>query len=184
MFFAEKFPFSQQWRLWNQFRDDAVFLDIETSGYYGDITVIGLYDGRETKTMVRGFNLNKEVFEKEMSKYKMVVTFNGASFDLPVINRYFRTKFNMPHIDLRFACSKVGLNGGLKAIERKIGIKRADEVSTIMGSDAVYLWNMWKTTGNRKHLDLLVQYNEEDIVNLKPLAEKVIPDLWKRTRSL
>ncbi|MEK6921029.1 MAG: hypothetical protein AABX82_04050, partial [Nanoarchaeota archaeon] len=52
------FPKQEHWRLYNFFKEQACFLDIETSGYYGDITVIGIYDGRETKTMVKGINLN------------------------------------------------------------------------------------------------------------------------------
>ena len=80
-------------------------------------------------------------------------------------------------------CSKIGLTGGLKAIEKKLKISRAKEVQDIAGNDAVYLWQQFKATGNKKYLNLLVQYNEEDIVNLEPLAKKVIPDLWNAIRS-
>src|SRR3989338_10818388 len=53
-YFQQRLKSNQMWRLYEAFKDQAVFLDIETSGYYGDITVIGMYDGYDTKTMVKG----------------------------------------------------------------------------------------------------------------------------------
>lgn len=173
-----------QWRLYNEFKDDAVFLDIETNGYYSGITVIGLCDGFDTKTFVRGFNLERSLLVKELSKYKLVVTFNGASFDLPVIDRFFNFRPHIPHIDLRFVCQKLGFTGGLKAIEKQFNIKRRPEVNGLSGEDAVYLWEMWKSSGDRDYLNKLVWYNEEDILNLKPLAEKMIPAMWNKVRYL
>jgi len=140
-----------------------------------------LYDGHNTQMFVRGFNLNRDLIMDALSRYKMIVTFNGASFDLPVIQRYFQFDFNHVHIDLRHVCSKLGYVGGLKSIEKQMGIKRADEVKDVTGCEAVYLWNMWKSTGKKEYLDLLVQYNEEDIVNLEPIANKCIKSLWTKT---
>jgi len=174
----------QTWRLYNQFREDAVFLDIETSGFYGDITIIGMYDGQDTKTMVRGHNLDKELLKKALSQYKLIITFNGASFDLPVIRRYFGDVVPaIPHIDLRHVCSKLDLHGGLKKIEKTLGIRRAEEVEGITGEDAVYLWQQYKATGKQGYLETLVKYNEEDIVNLLPIADTTIARLWEQTRS-
>ena len=182
-FFAQSMNFYDQWRLYNEFKEEAVYLDIETNGYYSGITVIGMSDGIETKTFVRGFNLERSVILKELEKYNLVVTFNGASFDLPVIDRFFNIRLNVPHVDLRFVCQKAGITGGLKAIEKQLGIRRRPEVDGICGEDAVYLWEMWKSTGNRDYLEKLVMYNEEDILNLRPLAEKVVPFLWSMVRT-
>ncbi len=181
-FFGREFPFQESWRLYEEFKDDVVFLDIETADYYGYITVVGLYDGFETKMMIRGFNLDKEILEQELKKYKLIVTFNGASFDLPVIRRYFGNVIpNIPHIDLRGPCSRIGLVGGLKRIEGEIGIKRPDDLKYVYGDDAVWLWHKFQETQDMNYLDTLIRYNEEDIMNLKPLAEYVVPRLWKRT---
>jgi hypothetical protein len=183
-FFKSTVPTGETWRLYNTFKEDVCYLDIETTGYYGDITVLGLYDGYNTKTFVKGESLFKDRIEEELSRYKMFITFNGASFDLPVIRRQFNIDFNVPHIDLRFAAKKIGLSGGLKKIEQEIGINRAEEVQGVTGEDAVMLWRQYRATGEKKYLDLLVQYNEEDIVNLKQLSEYVIPRLWKQTRNV
>ncbi len=182
-YFAGALPFSEQWRLYDEFKDEACFLDIETSGYYGSVTVVGISDGVDALTFVRGFNLDKSAVENVLGKYKLLLTFNGASFDLPVLKRYFNLNINIPHIDLRFACQRAGFSGGLKSIEKELNIKRRDEVSDMAGDDAVYLWEMWKSTGNREFLEKLVMYNEEDILNLKPIADIIIPELWKKIRA-
>jgi len=174
---------SEHWRVYNEFKEQAVYLDIETDGYYGSVTVVGLYDSNQTMTFVRGINLDKQLLQQQLAKYKMIVTFNGASFDLPVIKRYFNISTHVPHVDLRFVCQRAGLTGGLKAIERQLGIKRPEAVQGIAGSDAVYLWNQFKTTSERKYLDLLVQYNEEDVINLPRIADVVIPQVWNSVRN-
>lgn len=182
-FFAKALPFKEQWRLWDSFKEGACFLDIETDGYYGGVTVVGISDGYESATFVRGFNLDKYLIERALSNFSMVVTFNGASFDLPVLRRYFNLDIRLPHIDLRFVCQRAGYSGGLKSIERQLGIRRRSEVANMQGDDAVYLWQMFKSTGNREYLEKLVWYNEEDILNLLPIAKKVIPKLWSKVRS-
>jgi len=171
-FFANVLPSSETWRLYDEFRDECLFLDIETSNFYGNITVIGMFDGNETKQMVRGFNLDKNTLKKELERYKILVTFNGKSFDVPVINRFFSMIVpQIPHIDLRHVCRKVGLTGGLKLIEKIVGIKRAFEVENLESEDAIYLWGRWQKTGDRRYLEMLAKYNEEDTINLKPLME-------------
>src|SRR3989344_5281847 len=182
-FFTNALRFCDQWRLYETFKDEAVYLDIETDGYYGGITVVGLFDGFETKTLVRGFNLDKHLLQKELSRYQLLITFNGKSFDVPILERYFGMRINLPHVDLRFVCAKAGYTGGLKSIEKQLGIRRRQEVQNISGEDAVYLWEMWKSTGNRDYLEKLVMYNEEDILNLRPLASQVVPKLWEHTRQ-
>ncbi|MFC1697277.1 ribonuclease H-like domain-containing protein [Nanoarchaeota archaeon] len=182
--FTKVLPRSEHWRLYNYFKDDTCFLDIETTGYYGDITVIGLFNGTDVKTMVKGHNLNLPALKEELKRHKLIVTFNGSSFDLPVIEKYYPTTVpKIPHLDLRHACAKIGLKGGLKNVERTMGIRRADEVGEMSGNDAVYLWQKYKITGDRKYLELLVKYNEEDIINLKPLADHTVKELWKKIKN-
>ena len=179
-YFANILPAREHWRLYESFKDEAVFLDIETTGYYGDITVVGLYDGIDTKIMVKGINLDLKTLKEELRRYKMLITFNGSSFDLPVLERYYPGVVPfVPHMDLRHVCARIGLSGGLKAVERRLGISRPAEVEEFLGSDAVYLWNAYKSTGDREYLDKLIAYNEEDIINLKPLADFA----YKKLRS-
>ena len=68
-YFLEILPQSEMWRLYDFFREDAVFLDIETTGLSrndNDITMIGLYDGINTKMMIKGINLDINSLKKEL----------------------------------------------------------------------------------------------------------------------
>ncbi|MDO8741271.1 MAG: ribonuclease H-like domain-containing protein [Candidatus Woesearchaeota archaeon] len=175
VFFDEVLPRTEHWRLYEFFKDETCFLDIETTGLsnYSHLTLIGLYDGINTKTMINGINLDVNALKEEFKKYKLIVTFNGATFDLPFIKKRFPGLVPaIPHFDLRHACSKIGLKGGLKEIEKQLGIKRKNPiVEKFYGGDAAMLWRMFKATGDEYYLNLLVEYNEEDIINLKAIAD-------------
>jgi len=175
---------TEHWRLYDFFRDEAVYLDIETDGLSDncDVTMVGLFDGYNTKTMIRGINLNWQLLRRELERYKLVVTFNGSVFDLPFMEkRYGRVIPEIPHCDLRFCCSRLGLTGGLKRIEKELGIQRRDIVEGIYGGDAAQLYRMWRGSGDDYYLKLLVEYNEEDVINLKRVAEHSYKELCKVT---
>lgn len=172
--FAEKMPQTEHWRLYEFFKEEAVYLDIETDGLSdnNDVTVVGIFDGYDTKTMIRRVNLDWQLLRKELQKYKIVVTFNGSVFDLPFMKkRYGEVIPRLPHYDLRFSCSRIGLKGGLKAIEKKLNIRRSQIIEKICGGDAAQLYRMWRGSGDDYYLRLLVEYNEEDVINLKRIAE-------------
>ncbi|MBW2997664.1 ribonuclease H-like domain-containing protein [Candidatus Woesearchaeota archaeon] len=179
-YFTKRLPRSEAWRLYDFFSDDCLFLDIETTGYYGDITVIGMYDGNDVMTLVKDQGLAKHNLKDILSRYKMLVTFNGLSFDVPVINRYFNGVVpDIPHLDLRFPLARLGFTGGLKKIEERLKIRRSDNTEGLSGEDAVHLWRDYTKNGNKESLNLLVEYNTEDIVNLKPLADFVFKGMKK-----
>lgn len=168
------------WRLYEAFRDECVFLDIETQGDYDNITLVGLSDGFDTKTMVRCVNLDANLLRTELSRYKLLVTFNGSSFDLPVLSKYFGKVIPpIPHIDLMHVCAQAGFVGGLKKIEKELGIVRPDHLVTVDGKGASELWRAYMASGEERYLQTLVEYNEYDCLNLKRLIEKVYPMLKK-----
>jgi len=54
-YFSNRLPSNQSWRFFPEFRDSAVYLDIETTGldrYFNDITTIALYDGESIQIYV------------------------------------------------------------------------------------------------------------------------------------
>ncbi|MBU0615811.1 MAG: ribonuclease H-like domain-containing protein [Nanoarchaeota archaeon] len=175
-------PSSENWRLYEQFRDEAVFLDIEATGVsrFDDITLVGLYDGTETKTMI---NMDPKALKRELEKYQLIVTYNGATFDLPYISkRYPKLLPDIPSFDLRSACQRVGLAGGLKLVEKQLGINRKNKiVEKMYDGDPLSLWKMYKGSGDEYYLKLLIEYNEEDVINLKPIADHVCPKLKSLT---
>ncbi len=181
-FFGPLLHSTEHWRLYPEFKDEALFLDIET-GERGEVTVVGLATPYgECHTLLRGSNLTRQNIQKLLAPAKLLVTFNGRSFDVPVIEKYFGMRIDTPHVDLMHACRRIGLTGGLKHIERELGIRRPDELAVVNGAQAPELWRCWRATGDEHFLKLLMSYNEEDCVNLKRIADKIIPELWERSR--
>ena len=156
-------------------------MDIETTGLSqrrDRITVIGIYDGRESKTYIKDINLNDVV--EEFSKYKLLVSFNGARFDLPFIKSEFpEIEFKQLHIDLMYPLRRIGYNGGLKNIEKLLGISRSKDTEDLTGFDAVRLWKQYER-GDMDALEKLVKYNREDIVNLKTIIELTYPKMVEK----
>ena len=186
-YFLNILPQSENWRLYDFFKEDAVFLDIETTGLsknHDDITVFGLYDGLNTKTMIQGINLNYHALKKELEKYKLIVTFNGASFDIPFIKKRYPDLIpKIPNFDVKSLTKRLGLVGGLKKIEKDLNIKRKEIVDEFNGGDALTLWKMYRATGDEYYLNLLVEYNEFDIINLKIVAEHCVKMMKEKLKT-
>jgi len=134
------------------------------------VTVIGLYDGKEFQCLVKGDNL--ENFRDIISNYSMVVTFFGSGFDIPVLQKRFPgIQLDQIHLDLCPALKRVGVRGGLKKIEKHLGINRSPETEGLNGYDAILLWRQFERNRNESALERLMAYNREDVVNLERLAE-------------
>jgi uncharacterized protein YprB with RNaseH-like and TPR domain len=169
MAIARCLPTRFWWRAIPEFLGRVAFLDIETTGLvpaYHHVTVISVYDGKDVRAFVRGENL--EDFAAYMQRFPAVVTFNGRWFDGPFIAQDLGVQLPELHFDLRPLLRKVGLRGGLKAIEVQLGINRG-ALAQVTGDAAVSLWQAWRRTGERRYRDTLVAYNIEDTVNLDRL---------------
>jgi len=182
-YFASRVPRKEIWRCLGDFRDSVAFLDIETTGvsFRSPITVVGVFDGARMHTLVRGQNLSRGNLEGILSGASMIVTFNGSSFDVPMIEAQFPGVVpSIPHVDLMHSLRRLGLTGGLKKIERDLDIERDRRVEYMTGEDAVYLWRLWERQGKKNALDLLIEYNSEDCRNLKTLANYAYRNLKGR----
>lgn len=171
--FAKALPQSEHWRAIHSFPSQLLYLDIETNGGQerDSITVIGTYDGKEMKQFVKGRNLQE--FETSLSNTAILVTFFGSGFDIPMIRRAFPTlPLPQMHIDLCFMLKRLGYKGGLKSIERQLGLSRSGETNGLDGMDAVRLWEEYQTYGGKRALDTLLAYNREDVINMAVLLEK------------
>lgn len=69
-----------------------------------------------------------------------------------------------------YPCRRLDLTGGLSLIERRVGIER--DRPDLSGEDAVWLWREYER-GNDTSLDTLIDYNQEDVMNLKSLMDVV-----------
>jgi len=173
-YFGELLSGGESWRLWPELRDEAVCFDIETDGLpapIGSLTVAGFYSHGEYRAYVQGINLSREAIEAELSQARLMVSFFGNGFDLPFIRAsYPGIRADAVHFDLCPAGHRVGLRGGLKKVERMLGIQRGDDVAGMDGYEAVLMWKAY-LSGRKGALDRLVEYNREDTVNLHTLAD-------------
>lgn len=173
-FFSSVLPDGERWRLYENFRDDAAFLDIETTGldrHRHDVTVVSLHRAGDTRTFVRGRDLTRDRLVRELAGSDLLVTFNGARFDIPFLERSFDLTVETPHVDAMYPARRVGLDGGLKSIEADLGIDR--DRPDLDGRDAVHLWHRYERRGDTDALATLRQYNRDDTRNLARLMDRV-----------
>jgi uncharacterized protein len=141
------------------------YLDIETDRW-GNISVIGIYTKQKGLIQIYGNNITTENVEILIYKTKTIVTFNGDSFDLPFIKKNLHLDLKSTHhsIDLFKEKKRLGIRGGLKELEKRFGIARKTE--GMNGFHAIKLWESYIRHGSNEALNLLLEYNGEDVVNL------------------
>jgi uncharacterized protein YprB with RNaseH-like and TPR domain len=181
--FATRLLRCEHWRLYEVCRSRTVYLDIETTGSppeQGDVTVVGLHRNGTTVSLVREENLTTERLQTELDACDMLVTFFGSVFDVPYLHAIFpRLRFPSLHFDLCFGARRLALRGGLKCIERELGIDRHASISNLDGFDAVRLWFGWRH-GDAMARETLLNYNRADTENLVTLADRLYEDMALR----
>ena len=168
-FFASLLSPQECWRLFFDFRQQAAYLDIETSGLSegAEISVITLYDGSAARRYVNGDNLDD--FVGDVSRYAMLISYGGRRFDVPFLERALGVRLPQAQIDLCPVLHSLGYRGGLKKAERALGITRG-QLQGVDGLTAVYLWRRYRESGDERFLETLSAYNFADTVNLERLT--------------
>lgn len=153
------------------------YLDIETTGLsslYHDVTVVGIFlcSGSESKLVqLVGRKITKEKVLNCLEAVNTIYTYNGSRFDLPFLEARLGLALarDFKHNDLMWDCWRRNLYGGLKRVEVSLGIPR--RLKGIDGQEAVRLWWRYKLYHDQGALRLLLEYNAEDVMNLKTLRE-------------
>ena len=159
------------------------YLDIETTGLsarYAGITVIGIYLVKDTENrlvQLVGDDVTIENLLEALEGVGRMYTYNGSRFDLPFIRGSLGIDLKgiLDHRDLMYDCWRCNLKGGLKAVERKLGITR--RLKDVDGFVAVLLWQRYQNYGDQKALNKLLEYNKEDVVNLEVLRGRLNVDI-------
>ena len=173
---------------------DAVFMDIETTGFnrtYDTVYLVGYlyYEGGEffleqhLIESVREEPSLVEAFCEKLKGFKTIITFNGDMFDLP----FMENRHHLLHVTAAFP-SLVSIdlyrryrpyvktfgweNGKLKTIERFLGIYREDVFS---GGELIEVYKEY--VGKKKFApeeaerlkEMLLLHNEEDITDMVPV---------------
>lgn len=166
-------PAGEHWRMLPAFGDGVLYLDIETGDddvRFEGISAIGMLDRHGPRLLLGGRDL--QCFPEAAHGASMLVTFNGLSFDVPILRRAF-PDWRPPvcHVDLRHVLRRLGHGGGLKSIERsltRLRLARPDHLVGMGGWDASWLWRRGRD-GDRAALRLFAEYNLYDVVNLRTL---------------
>jgi uncharacterized protein YprB with RNaseH-like and TPR domain len=168
----------------------ALFLDTETTGLAGGTGtvafLVGLawWEGRATlaldQLLVRSLGEEAPMLERLracVEAASMLVTFNGKSFDMPLL----RTRFVMarmvpprepPHLDLLHVARRVHGKGArrgcrLVALERDVlGFERVDDVAS---GDVSARYLHFIRTGNAQSLLGVIEHNAWDVVAMVAL---------------
>jgi len=156
------------------------YLDIETTGLspaYDEITVVGIHlcNGTNAEFLqLVGMEITVDSILEALKGVSIIYTYNGKSFDLPFIQS--RLGINLTehfhHHDLMYDCWRCNLYGGFKAVERQLGIER--KLVEVNGYEAVRLWWRYVDYFDLDALDTLLEYNREDVLNLKALKERLL----------
>ena len=147
------------------------YLDVETDERQA-LTVVGVFrPDRGHRQWIRPQFSRLELLNY-LTDVELLMTYNGARFDLPLVRDQLgadlATLFR--HRDLMLDCWAHNLKGGLKNVERILGIHRDTE--GIDGLAAIRLWNAHRR-GDAEALETLLRYNREDVENLEALALKL-----------
>jgi hypothetical protein len=163
------------------------YLDIETTGLSPTdcmVTVVGIYTcNQEDSKVIQlvGKDISADSLSEALAGVSIIHTYNGSRFDLPFLHCCLGIDLSRmyPHRDLMYDCWRNNLYGGLKAVERQLGIER--RLRDMNGYEAVRLWWKYVDSFDLEALNKLLEYNKEDVVNLRTLKE-ILPNIHKNNR--
>ena len=179
-----------------------VFIDTETTGLSGGagtkVFQVGIcwFDGQDIavyQSLLTDPGAEREFLEAfiaEVPSDAILVSYNGKSFDLPLLatrlrmNRLRDSLVGLPHVDLlysiRRAYRKSWPQCTLKAAEsRLLGVKRVDDLPGAMAPEA---WKAFVLGRAFKPVADVLSHNKQDILSLAGLAI-VITDIFRNPES-
>ena len=154
-----------------------LYLDIETTGLSpmkDDITIIGVLCNDVFQQFIGHVNLKAYYVDEFIMMHEPteVIGYNSNKFDIVFLEQFgVETLANLKQIDLMIQCHDLNLKGGLKAVEKILGIERQHEPLNFFQQTA--LWKKWINNNDWEALDRLLAYNREDVLNLPLVEEKL-----------
>jgi uncharacterized protein len=172
---------------------DLVCIDTETSGLAGGTGtwafMTGLLRARDDGWTLRQFLLTRldsepaylEAIAAELTSAGLIVSYNGLSFDIPLLTTRFRLSGQsdplpaLPHLDLlrpvRRAYGRVWPDCRLASVEQRLlGFKRKDDLP---GSEAPAAWLAWLRAGEMTPLAGVLRHNRWDLLSLAALIPRI-----------
>jgi hypothetical protein len=158
------------------------YLDIETTGLsaeYCAITVVGILVVAHEREQVFQYvedDITEDNITRALQGVRILHTYNGTRFDLPFIKRRLGLDLESAyeHCDVMHMCHQHRLYGGLKVVEKTLCITRRH--TEVNGYQAVRLWWQYKNYYDTGALKTLLEYNLEDIANLRLVKQRLDRD--------
>jgi uncharacterized protein len=88
----------------------------------------------------------------------------------------------MPHLDLLVLSRSLGISGGLKDIEKQLGIARGGDIAGMRGGEAIALWGAWRN-GDAAAYRKITTYCKADCANLWDLADILYRRRWQAVHA-
>ena len=175
-------------------------LDIETSGLSrqnSKVILIGLLTETSSGIKVTQFLAENHYEEHKVLRATLdylkaenigyLITYNGASFDMPFISSRLEANFFEESIDLydldlyRFVKCSTDLRRRLdslsqKSLENYYGIL-TDRDDSITGRESVTMFDEYSLTGNSTLEKVILTHNREDVLHLYRLMHYVLADV-------
>jgi len=166
-YFLHRLPPEHKGRVLGDFVSQTAYLDVETTGLSpaDEVTTAVVYKCGEVRFFVNGHNLFD--IAQYLAQSKLLVTYNGTRFDVPLLQKTLGMDLLVPHLDLLPVTRSLGFRGGLKTIEKQLRIKR--QSTDINGRQAAELWKRFQTSRDNNILIKLLTYNAEDAIVLEEI---------------
>lgn len=167
--------------------NNSLFFDIETTGLSSDlsaITAIGCCqpDGKCIQWFNEDGFSQKQILADFLSfckDYKMIISFNGASFDLPFLTAKIReygltdSLSSKTHLDLYQRLRPYRHLFPFRRFRQKnfedyLGLKRKD---TLSGKKVITAYQSWLKTGDSTLKNQILLHNKEDLTGLKAVFQ-------------
>jgi uncharacterized protein YprB with RNaseH-like and TPR domain len=179
----------------------SCFLDTETTGLSGGTGtmafVVGLGFFTADEFCVHQFFLRDpgdepamvEVLAEQLSAFGALVSFNGRTFDVPILDNRFilariRPPTNLPHLDLLHPARRLWRyhlpSCALSVLEPQVlGVHR--EQDDVPGGVIPLLYRDYLRTGDAREMQRVLYHNAVDILSLVTLAARlwsIFADPW------
>ena len=166
----------------------ALFLDTETTGLAGGagtvafLVGLGFWEGGDglvlEQFLVRALGEEAPMLERvreRIERASMLVTFNGKSFDLPLL----RTRFVMaritpaaepPHLDLLHVARRIhGKRHGCRLVSLESAVLGFERIGDVASADIGAFYMHFLRTGDARALLGVIEHNAWDVIAMAAL---------------
>ena len=195
-------PYTSEPALANCDFTDALFLDTETTGLAGAgvmAFMVGVAffervqsrEGDRLVLVVRQYFLRDHgdepamlrLLEVLMANKTMLISFNGRSFDIPLLDRRYLLNrqptpfFEMPHLDLmhparRIWYQRLGKYSLITLEKELLGVSRTQD--DVPGSQIPLMYHDYLRTGDATPLHGVFYHNHQDMLSMVTLASRLL----------